>query len=198
MSTEQFAGQPADTFTCQHVVCILGEEGPISLPFSAVQAYHGHGALAMLAITYQGMQGAMQRLQACNDGQLLARKDLVVTSGHPGPGVRDAFEFITRAATRGCYRIDTSLPWARYSQDGARSYSFVLEWRGHEVRGVLREGALPARFFSLLASKQPGAAEDFQRLRRQLAHEVLAQSPEVLFEYLLTPPVDQGLAVHNG
>lgn len=177
----QTASSALIPFPRDHVVQIMGEEAVIDIPFDAVAAYHGHGALAMLAITYMGMHGALARL----DGELPRRAELSVLSGHPGPGVRDAFEFIARVVTRGCYEVDTSLPWARYSLDGARSYSFVLSCRGQEVRAVLREGALPPAFFELLASRQPEDAEPFRLLRRKLAHEILARTPEELFEFSL-------------
>ncbi|HEY0296478.1 MAG TPA: hypothetical protein VGC69_14210, partial [Bordetella sp.] len=91
---------------------IAAEEGPIELSFDALQAYHGHGALAMLALIYQGQRGALACLETA--GQPVPRTELSVVSGHPGPGVRDAFEFVTRAVTRGCYVVDLTLPYARY------------------------------------------------------------------------------------
>lgn len=171
----------AAVFPNVYVVQVMGEECVLDIPFDAVAAYHGQGALAMLAVTYMGMYGALARVS----GDLPGRAELRVLSGHPGPGVRDAFEFIARVVTRGCYQVDTSLPWARYSLDGARSYSFVLSCRGQEVRAVLREGVLPPAFFELLASRQPGDAESFRLLRRKLAHEILVQAPEKLFDFTL-------------
>ncbi|CAM3759898.1 hypothetical protein [Kerstersia gyiorum] len=172
----------SDTFPCRHTVQVQGEEGVINIPFDAVAAYHGHGALAMLAVTYMGMHGALARLP----GDLPRRNELSVLSGHPGPGVRDAFEFITRAATRGCYQVDTALPWARYSQDGSRSYSFVLTCREQSVRAVLRAGVLPPAFFQLLSSRRQEDAEPFRLLRRQLAHQMLDAEPEALFDYTVS------------
>lgn len=177
------ASAAADTFTCAYTVRIQGEEGPLNIGFDAVQAYHGHAALAMLAVTYMGLQGALTRLEALHAGQPVARHELSVVSGHPGPGVRDALEFITRAVTRDRYQVDTSLPWARYSHDAARSYSFLLTWRNHQVRAILRADTLPSRFFELLGSRTPEDIEAFRVLRRTLAHTLLAQSPDALFEF---------------
>ena len=160
---------------------VQGEHGPILIPFEAVMAYHGHGALAMLAPIFQGLRGALARLET--DGVPVPRGELSVVSGHPGPGVRDAFEFATRAVTRGCYRIDLSLPEARYSQAADKSYSFWLTRGERRVQAVLREGVLPPAFFALLGNPAPEARREHARLRARIAETVLGQAPEALFVF---------------
>ncbi|WP_341666733.1 hypothetical protein [Alcaligenes sp. SDU_A2] len=162
-------------------LCILAEEGPLNIPFAAVQAYHGHGALAMLALTFQGLRGALVRLQ--NDGNPLPRSALSVISGHPGPGVRDAIECVTRAVTRGCYMVDRDLPAARYNKAADRSYSFQLRDATRSVHAILRPGVLPPEFFDLLGDPAPAAQQRHAELRRQIAAQVLAQTPESLYDY---------------
>ncbi|AMH04510.1 MULTISPECIES: hypothetical protein [Achromobacter] len=165
---------------------VQGEHGPILIPFEAVMAYHGHGALAMLALIFQGLRGALARLET--DGVPVPRGELSVVSGHPGPGVRDAFEFATRAVTRGCYRIDLSLPEARYSQAADKSYSFWLTRGERRVQAVLREGVLPPEFFALLGNPAPEARREHARLRARIAETVLGQAPEALFAFALSAP----------
>lgn len=165
----------------QTVARIAEAEGLIEIPFCTVETYHGHGALTMLALTYQGLCGAMAQLGA--DSRPIMRSELSVLSGHPGPGVRDAFECVTRAVTRKAYQVDQALPWARYNQGGTQSYSFILSRQGRAVRAVLREGVLPPRFFDLLASQRAQDAQEFQQLRRTLAGEALAQAPQALYDY---------------
>ena len=163
---------------------VAAEEGPLSICFDAVQAYHGHGALAMLALTFQGLRGALPKLE--QDGAPVPRKELVVISGHPGPGVRDAFEFVTRAVTRGCYTVDLTLPEARYSRAADKSYSFHLRRGKRSVQGVLRQGVLPPEFFDLLGNPAPQAQREHAELRRQIAARVVASEPESLFDYVVT------------
>lgn len=160
---------------------VQGEHGPIPVPFEAVMAYHGHGALAMLALIFQGLRGALARLET--DGAPIPRGELSVVSGHPGPGVRDAIEFTTRAVTRGCYQVDLSLPEARYSQAADKSYSFWLTRGQRRVQAVLREGVLPPEFFALLGDPAPAAQREHARLRSRIAERVLGQAPEALFVF---------------
>ncbi|QKH37039.1 hypothetical protein FOC84_19680 [Achromobacter pestifer] len=167
---------------------VMAEEGPLPICFDAVQAYHGHGALAMLALTFQGLRGALPTLE--QDGVPVPRKELSVISGHPGPGVRDAFEFVTRAVTRGCYSVDLTLPEARYSRGADKSYSFHLRRGARSVQGVLRPGVLPPEFFDLLGNPAPDAQRVHAELRRDIAARVIAAEPATLFDFFVTESQD--------
>ncbi|RZS31916.1 hypothetical protein EV687_2596 [Corticibacter populi] len=171
------------SFPDSPAICILAEEGPLHVPFEAVRAYHGHAALAMLALTYQGLSGAIRCLEVA--GRPVARADLDVLSGHPGPGVRDAFECVTRAVTRERYCVDTDLPWARHDPSRSRSYSFVLTAQMRHVRAILRPGVLPPRFFELLAGAPGKHAGEFSELKRSIACAALGQSPDALYDFRL-------------
>ncbi len=170
-----------EVFEAPLCIYLAAEEGVITFDFSALKTYHGHGALAMLAITYQGLAGALSLLDT--DGQPILRSKLSVVSGHAGPGVRDAFEFVTRAVTRGDYVIDESLPWARYSPDNKRSYSFELTYGVQRVRAILRSHVLPPRFFELFGQTEPAQQQEAALLRRQIAKTVLCQQPDELFDF---------------
>lgn len=170
---------PAASLTVQ------AEEGPLSICFDAVMAYHGHGALAMLALTFQGLRGALPYLEDAD--ARVPRQELTVISGHPGPGVRDAFEFVTRAVTRGGYAVDVTLPEARYSNGADKSYSFHLRRGSRSVQGILRAGVLPPEFFDLLGNRDPDAQRTHALLRRRIAAEVIAAPVESLYEYVVAP-----------
>jgi hypothetical protein len=159
------------------------EEGPITIPFSAVAAYHGHGAMAMLAIIFQGLRGALPLLE--KDGQAVPRRELSIICGHPGPGVRDAIEFITRAKTREAFTLDTSLPLSRLSPAGNIAYAFILQRGEQQVTAALKEGVLPKRFFELFGQTEPAAIAEHAQLRHHIAATVLAQAPEEIFDFTL-------------
>lgn len=164
-----------------NVITIQGEEAIIPITFEAVEAYHGHQALAMLAITYQGLRGALALLA----DHPLSRANLTVVSGHPGPGVRDAFEFVTRAVTRGVYTVDLSLPEARYCNKKDKSYSFFLCGNNKKVQAILKPGILPARFFALLGSADQADQKEHQQLRREIANRVIQLQPDEIFDFKL-------------
>lgn len=155
------------------VVQVMGEEEVIAVTFPQLAAYHGQGALAMLALTFQALNGMLALLPA-----IPRRDEIAVLSGHPGPGVRDAFEFVTRAVTRGAYTVDRTLPAARFNPHGEMSYSFRLTVAGLMVSAELRDGILPPRFFALFRGGDPA---ELGALKRQIAAEALAATPDRLF-----------------
>ncbi|MGZ3340615.1 MAG: hypothetical protein ACXWLB_07660 [Reyranella sp.] len=161
---------------------VMGEEEAIEIGFPALAAFHGQSALAMLAITFQGLRGAFDILSPAVPPP---RAEIAVVSGHPGPGVRDAFEFVTRASTRGAYIIDRSLPKARLNPRAGISYSFRLSLRGRTVEAALRPGVLPERFFELfgLAADDAVAAVELSDLKRAIAARVLQSTMESLFDF---------------
>lgn len=161
------------------VITVMGEEDPIEISFAAVAAYHGQGALAMLAVTFRALEVA---LKALSPDQAPKRSDITIVSGHPGPGVRDSFEFVTRAVTRGVYTVDRSLPDARLAPSDI-SYSFRVTLGGRTAEIAVLPTALPARFFVLTFNPSRTAAEEVEarRLRKAIASEVLAASPDKLF-----------------
>lgn len=163
---------------------VTAEEGVITIPFSAVAAYHGHGALAMLAIMYQGLRGALPLLET--EGQPVARKNITIISGHPGPGVRDAFEFVTRAVTRGVYTVDTELPFSRFSRGADRAYGFIAQHGAIQVTAKLKADVLPDQFFALLGNPDPEAMRAHSALRHQIAEAVLAKNSEDIFEFVVS------------
>jgi hypothetical protein len=163
-------------------ITVMGEEDPIEISFAAVAAYHGQGALAMLAITFRAIGLALETL---SPGRPVKRSDIIIVSGHPGPGVRDSFEFVTRAVTRGCYTVDRSLPDARLAPPpAALSYSFRVTIGGRTAEIAVLPEALPPRFFGLTfnPSRTPEEDAEARRLRKAIAVDVLAASAEKLFE----------------
>ena len=162
------------------LIHVRGEEEPIGIGFDAVAAYHGQSALAMLAITFQGLRASLALLSPDAPPSRVA---LTVVSGHPGPGVRDAFEFVTRAVTRNAYTVDRSLPDARLNSKADISYSFRISLDGETVQAALRDNVLPQRFFDLVTMRNRMEAEvaELSALKRRIALTALALAPETLF-----------------
>ncbi len=89
-------------------ITVLAEEGPIAFEFEDLVRYHGHAALAMLAITFRAQEVAFKQLCGATPPE---RAAISITSGHPGPGVRDAFEInVSGAGTQHIAVRDGVLP----------------------------------------------------------------------------------------
>lgn len=162
-------------------ITVLAEEGPLEFKFSDLVRYHGHAALAMLALTFRAQEVAFGRL--CG-GAPPARDAISVVSGHPGPGVRDAFEMITRAVTRGAYTVDRSLPGPRLNPATDVVYAFQVAVDGAgSAHLAVREGVLPDEFFRLIVTTRTPAQDlRFAEIKREIAAAVLAKpDPADLF-----------------
>lgn len=159
---------------------VMGEEDPIDITFDAVTAYHGQSALAMLAVTFQAIKVALEKLSPQAPAK---RADITIVSGHPGPGVRDSFEFVTRAVTRGAYTVDRSLPASRLVPGFDISYSFRVMLNGKTAEIALKPDALPERFFALNFNKSRTEADNLEmsRLKKTIASEVMAKPADGLF-----------------
>ena len=162
------------------VIAVMAEEERIDIGFPMVAAYHGQAALAMAAVTFQAMRAAFAAL---SPGRPPARRDITIVSGHPGPGVRDSFEAVTRALTRGAYTVDRSLPEARLVPGHDISYSFRITLGAHTAQVALRPGALPERFFALNfgGARSPEQERELSLLKRAIAAQVLGASFDDLF-----------------
>ncbi len=161
-------------------ITVMAEEEPIDIGFPMIAAYHGQAALAMAAVTFQAMRAAFAAL---SPDEPPARRDITIVSGHPGPGVRDSFEAVTRASTRGAYTIDRSLPEARLVPGHDISYSFRITLGGPTAEIALRPDVLPERFFALVfdKSRNPDQDRELSRIKISIAKQVLASSPDDLF-----------------
>ena len=116
------------------------------------------------------------------------RRDISILAGHGGPGFRDAFEFITRAATREKYEVDTAYPTAQYDPYRPTSYAFVFKrTSGEEVEVSLKKEFLPTVFYEFLKKEReevftPEEYEAFEKMKEQLCLRALELPLDELVE----------------
>ena len=113
------------------------------------------------AVGYRAMQAAAEALS--RDG-LWSRDDLYVVGAHPGPGVRDAIDYVTGVVGRDRYKVvlepdcgmkcNSSMKFEWWVSDGRRT-AFVK----------LREDFVPRAFYEL--SDRLGTPAETKQDRRQ-------------------------------
>ncbi|MCD2104934.1 hypothetical protein O4214_20675 [Rhodococcus erythropolis] len=142
--------------------------------------YHGPQAPGGVAHAYKVLERA---LGVFGGEGSVERRDLVVATSHAGPGVRDAFELVTRAVTEGRYTVDSSL--ARPERGNALAlYVFRVDCRGATVTLTIREGFVVEEF-STLARKGDRTAEDESRLtvlKQEMADRVMSSPAESVYD----------------
>ncbi|MED4603756.1 hypothetical protein P9314_24300 [Paenibacillus validus] len=153
--------------------------------FEDIRKYHGELALMAVAVGFRSQQAAFRVLYG---DSAVERKAISVVSGHAGPGFRDAFEYVTRAVSRGAYQVDTDYPRGQYDPYRPQSYAFVIKGEGAgAVEVVLKEHFLPREFYDFLKKGREGTtteqdAEVFGRLKLELAERALALPEQELLD----------------
>jgi hypothetical protein len=165
------------------VIYIRDGQDLLEIGFNDIEKYHGQQAIMAVAVGFRVLQATFKELF---DNEPAQREVISILSGHGGPGFRDAFEFVTRAVTRGTYRVDVEYPQAQYDPYRSQSYAFLISTTdGKSVEIALKNNFLPSRFYDFLTKGRDETLTDediveFDKLKRELAERALAMSQEEL------------------
>jgi hypothetical protein len=97
------------------------------------------------AVGYRAMQAAAEALST--DG-LWSRDDLYVVGAHPGPGVRDAIDFVTGVVARDRYKVVVDADCGMKCNSSMKFEWWVSD-RRRTVFVKLREDFVPRAFYEL-------------------------------------------------
>lgn len=160
---------------------ILDEGQMKRLDYDGLLRFHQGGAKWGATVAFRALQRAGRYLSA---GGLWDRRSLTVTSAHPGPGVQDAVEYVTRCVGRGRYLL------TRPELAGQCGHDVQYAWwvdDGTKIISVqLREGFVPEDFFTLVdridsAAEQPEDRDRLELVKGQLIDRLWTEPLEVLF-----------------
>jgi hypothetical protein len=144
----------------------------IAFGLDDLMRYHGGGAPGGVAHAFKVLERALPLL---SPGEPPERCEISVRTAFGGPGVRDAFELVTRAVTGGRYVLDPAL--ARPERGRAMErFVFELAHRGRRVTLAVRQGFVTDEFIDL-ARTDPRSEEQerrLDRLKREMADRVMA------------------------
>lgn len=163
-------------------IAVKDQQDVFEISFSDVKKYHGLTNIAGAAFAFKALQTAFTQLLG---NAPAPREETSVETGHSGSGVRDAIEMVTRAASRGVYTVDTSLPKARLNPYRQLSFTFYVTVAARKAEVVLKPDVLPARFFELMRFDTDEAKSELAQLKRQLAEKIVATPNEELFDTTL-------------
>lgn len=118
----------------------------LTLDYAEARASHGGDSWWGVAVGFRAMQVAADKL---SQTKLWDRDELAVISGHPGPGVRDAINYVTRCVERHRFSLFEELAGAtNCSRD--MKYEWWLSDDQTAVAVRLRSDFVPGRFYDLL------------------------------------------------
>lgn len=161
------------------VIDVLDGEMLISFCVDDLMRYHGPEAPGGVAHAVKVLQRALPLLSP--DGPV-QRREVEVSTAHPGPGVRDTFEMVLRAVTGDRYTVDPEL------ERGDRGptlqwFVFRLSYRDATVTLQVREGFVPPELIVLARQSRTTTEEArFAVLKREMAQRVLASSAADVYD----------------
>src|SRR6185312_5364359 len=131
------------------------------LTYNGAMTHHTNTLWWGTAVGYRAMQAAAQAL---SQGGLWSRDDLYVVGAHPGPGVRDAIDYVTGVVGKDRYKVvlddscgmkcNSAMKFEWWVSDGNRT-AFVR----------LREDFVPRAFYEL--SDRLGTDDETEEDSRQ-------------------------------
>jgi hypothetical protein len=165
----------------EKMIDILDHGRPERLDYAGLLRFHQGKAIWGASVTFRALQRAAECL---SESAVWDRQSLRVTSAHPGPGVRDAIEYVTHCVSRGCYRLieperegrcHKDMRFAWWIDDGARCVAIAL-----------RDGFVPEAFFALVdrietPMERPDDHKRLERLKERLTEQLWTQSLTDLF-----------------
>ncbi|MBT3060551.1 MAG: hypothetical protein AB2728_05415 [Candidatus Thiodiazotropha sp.] len=154
---------------------------PLILNYGDALKFHQGNAYWGCALAFRMLQYAARLLSAERTWE---RQDLVIESGHPGPGVRDTIEYVTGCVSGGRFKLTCATTDARCVSD--MDYSWRLSDGRHRLQLKLAPGIVSPEFLQLLdridsneASKQQ--LERLETLKESMTEEIWSLDLEEAF-----------------
>ncbi len=152
----------------------------IAFSLDDLMRYHGPGSPGGVAHAFKVMERALPLLE--RDGPP-ERREIAVRTAFGGPGARDAFELVMRAATEGRYVVDPALARPERGRADER-FVFVLAYREARVTLTVRAGIVSDEFIDLARTADRTAEQErrLDALKRDMADRVLALPAEEVYD----------------
>ena len=140
---------PVSQVTRLSPIAIYDEGNLLKLSIEDIGKYHGDVCACVVA-SFRATQLVISELW---EDEIPKREDFKIISAHPSRGSQDAFEFITRAKTRGDFtlRLPKGTDIKNLSKDNW-TFTFIRKSTGEQIRIQVKEKIFPQgskKFFTL-------------------------------------------------
>jgi hypothetical protein len=154
---------------------------PLTYSFDDIMRYHGFAAPGGVGQAFKVLERALPLLDG---GALVERREVSVRTPFGGPGVRDAFEMVTRAITEDRFTVDREMANPRGGL--ATSFIFTLTYRGASVTVALRDGFVAPEFAELgrKSDRTQSEQQRFNVLKQEMADKLLATPADEVYDVL--------------
>ena len=160
---------------------VLDDGRLVSFSFDDLLKYHGRSSLAGVAHAFKALERGLPLLDG---GSPPERREVEVETAFPGPGARDGFEMVTRAASEDRYRLVPDLGAAGAAKAPEGRFVFRLGYRGKKVELTLRDEHVSEEFNRLVRQdpRTPEEEEALVRLKEQITGRFLELPADAVYD----------------
>ncbi|HIB97926.1 MAG TPA: hypothetical protein EYO69_05745 [Candidatus Thioglobus sp.] len=149
----------------------------VSISFNDVLNYHTGNAWFGLSIAFRALELAESTFKKAN--LIWDRDQLTIVSAHPGPGVKDAIEYITHCISNQKFSLTKECADSNSCSSNMR-FAWWISNDTHTAHISLRHNFIPVSFNELLdrigtTDEQDNDQLDFDQLKQDLANKILQQ-----------------------
>lgn len=180
------------------LIRVLDHGKLLTLDYQEATAQHQRSLWWGTAVGYRAMQVAALAL---SEKQLWSRDNLVVVSGHPGPGVLDSINYVTGCADRDCLTVMQNENCVNRCNSEMKFEWWVSD--GQQTAHVkLREDFVPIEFYQLIDRRvysETRADDDklFELFKVNLSSRIWVAPLGESFSVELIAPLAKGEIPHN-
>jgi hypothetical protein len=158
-------------------ISIIDNGKVVSISFNEVLKYHTGNAWFGLSIAFRALELAANTFKKAN--LIWNRDQLTIVSAHPGPGVKDAIEYITHCISNHKFSLTAECTDSNSCNSNMR-FAWWVSNDTHTAFISLRQNFIPDLFNELLdrlgtTNEQGDDQQDFSRLKQDLANKILQQ-----------------------
>lgn len=163
-----------------NTLTVIDQGTTLDFTFEDAMRYHGPFAPGGVAHAYKVLERALGVL---GKDAPVERRELVITTSHGGPGVRDTFELVTRGVTEGRYTVDQSFARPERGTTLAQ-YVFQIDYRDESLTLIIREEFVVDEFISLVRKANRTAEENARLivLKHEMTDRVMASPADEIYD----------------
>ncbi|HET8726003.1 MAG TPA: hypothetical protein VFO41_00720 [Alphaproteobacteria bacterium] len=165
---------------------VMDHDDRLRLGFEDVLKYHGRHSIGGAAIGFKMLQRAFELLSPDAPPR---RGQFRFLTAFPGPGARDAVEFVTRAVTGGTYQVDLGCAPEDVPEAPKGRYYFHVGYANGSVDLGIRPGLVRPDFVALIRRKAAEGLTETEEarlvaLKREMADRLLPLPAAEVFAVL--------------
>tara|TARA_R110000782_G_scaffold48146_5_gene105516 strand:- start:2724 stop:3275 length:552 start_codon:yes stop_codon:yes gene_type:complete len=176
---------------------ISDDDVELELNYQQALDFHNGDSIWGVAVAFRMLQLAARFF---NDNRIWKRNDLYIVSGHPGPGVKDAIEFVTHCISNEQFTLQKGCE----GKGCSRNMKFEWSITNNDVTCIikLRDDFVPEEFYAVLDRLNTGQEQEsdknlFEKFKQDLSEKIWQESISNTFRIIIdTVNINKNKSAH--